>query len=78
MTAEQMQHLFQPFSQADLMTSRRFGGTGLGLALSRRLCRMMGGDISVTSQPVMGSIFTAFLPTQVAPPSETPPPWMAE
>jgi signal transduction histidine kinase len=73
MTAEQMQRLFQPFSQADAMTSRHYGGTGLGLALSRRLCRMMGGDIRVTSQPVMGSTFTAFLPAVVVPATEPPP-----
>jgi signal transduction histidine kinase len=78
MTAEQMQRLFQPFSQADVLTSRHYGGTGLGLALSRRLCRMMGGDIQVMSQPVIGSTFTAFIPAEVAPSSETPPPWLAE
>ena len=78
MTAEQVQRLFQPFSQADLLTSRHYGGTGLGLALSRRLCRMMGGDIQVTSQPVIGSTFTALIPAEVAPGSETPPPWLAE
>jgi signal transduction histidine kinase len=44
MTAEQMDKLFQEFSQADASTTRDYGGTGLGLALSRRLCRMMGGD----------------------------------
>src|SRR5262249_48609568 len=46
MTPEQMARLFQEFSQADAATTRRFGGTGLGLALSRRLCRMMGGDVT--------------------------------
>lgn len=49
--------LFQPFEQADLSTSREYGGTGLGLALSRRLARMMGGDIHVRSNPGEGSCF---------------------
>jgi signal transduction histidine kinase len=45
MTPEQMDRLFEAFAQADASISCRFGGTGLGLALSRRLCRLMGGDI---------------------------------
>jgi GAF domain-containing protein/CheY-like chemotaxis protein/anti-sigma regulatory factor (Ser/Thr protein kinase) len=65
MTAEQMTRLFQEFSQADAQTTRRFGGTGLGLALSRRLCRMMGGDVTVLSEPGRGSTFTIRLPASV-------------
>ena len=50
-TAEQQAKLFQEFTQADSLTARRYGGTGLGLALSRKLARMMGGDVTVTSEP---------------------------
>jgi len=62
MTAEQQTKLFQDFIQADSLTTRRYGGTGLGLALSRKLARMMGGDVTVTSQPDKGSVFTVRLP----------------
>jgi two-component system, NtrC family, sensor kinase len=61
-TAEQQAKLFQDFTQADSLTARRYGGTGLGLALSRKLARMMGGDVTVTSEPGKGSIFTVRLP----------------
>jgi signal transduction histidine kinase len=62
MTAEQQAKLFKDFTQADSLTSRRYGGTGLGLALSRKLARMMGGDVTVTSEPGKGSVFTVRLP----------------
>jgi PAS domain S-box-containing protein len=62
MTPEQMSRLFQDFTQADPETARKYGGTGLGLALSRRLCRMMGGDITVTSDAGRGSSFLVRLP----------------
>src|SRR5262249_37760044 len=65
MTSEQMARLFEEFAQADASTTRRFGGTGLGLVLSRRLCRMMGGDVTVTSEPGRGSLFTIRLPAEV-------------
>jgi len=72
MTAEQMDKLFQEFSQADASTTRDYGGTGLGLALSRRLCRMMGGDIVVESEAGEGSTFTIRLPAEVREPTAEP------
>jgi signal transduction histidine kinase/CheY-like chemotaxis protein len=66
MTPEQVAKLFEAFTQADAATTRRYGGTGLGLALSRRLCRMMGGDVTVESEAGRGSTFTIRLPAQVA------------
>lgn len=62
MTEEQVKHLFTPFTQADSSTTRRYGGTGLGLAISRQLCRLLGGDITATSQINKGSSFVARLP----------------
>jgi GAF domain-containing protein len=62
LTAEQQAKLFQEFTQADSLTARRYGGTGLGLALSRKLARMMGGDVTVASEPGEGSVFTVRLP----------------
>ena len=62
MTAEQHAKLFQDFTHADSLTARRYGGTGLGLALSRKLAHMRGGDVTVTSEPGKGSVFTVRLP----------------
>jgi len=63
MTPEQQAKLFEEFTQADATTAQRFGGTGLGLAITRKLARMMGGDVTVTSEPGKGSVFTVRLPT---------------
>jgi signal transduction histidine kinase len=62
MTAEQQAKLFEEFSQADATTAQHFGGTGLGLAITRKLARMMGGDVAVASEPGKGSVFTVRLP----------------
>lgn len=62
--ADKLGRLFLPFTQADASTSRRFGGTGLGLALSRNLARMLGGDVSVVSEAGRGSTFTVLIAAQ--------------
>jgi signal transduction histidine kinase len=73
MTPEQMAKLFQEFSQASSATASKYGGTGLGLAISRRFCQMMGGDITVQSEPGCGSTFTIRLPRIVDLPKEVVP-----
>ncbi|CAN5435268.1 hypothetical protein BH09VER1_BH09VER1_52100 [soil metagenome] len=73
MTPEQLGKLFQAFSQADASTTRKYGGTGLGLVISKRFCRMMGGDIAVESEHGKGTAFTFWLPVEVTP-EETPSP----
>jgi signal transduction histidine kinase len=70
MTPEQMGKLFQEFSQASSATASKYGGTGLGLAISKRFCQMMGGDITVESEPGRGSTFTIRLPRIVDVPKE--------
>jgi PAS domain S-box-containing protein len=68
MSADQVEKLFQPFTQADASTTRKYGGTGLGLVISRRFCQMMGGDITVESEPGQGATFTVRLPARVTKP----------
>ena len=65
MTSEQVSKLFQAFTQADASTTRKYGGTGLGLVITKQFCQMMGGDISVTSEFGKGSVFTIRLPAHL-------------
>jgi two-component system NtrC family sensor kinase len=62
MTPEQLGKLFQEFSQAEASTAKHYGGTGLGLAITRKLARLMDGDVTVTSESGKGSVFTVRLP----------------
>ncbi len=63
MTPAQLAMIFRPFTQADSSTSRRYGGTGLGLTISKRLASLLGGDIAVSSEPGLGSTFRLTIPT---------------
>ena len=77
MTPEQLGRLFEAFTQAEASTTRRFGGTGLGLALTRHFCRLMGGEVTAESAPGAGSTFTVRLPAvapQAGPAAAAPPP----
>jgi PleD family two-component response regulator len=72
MTPEQQAKLFEEFTQADSSTARQYGGTGLGLAITRKLARMMGGDVTLTSEAGKGSTFTVRLPVNTDVPAEVP------
>lgn len=65
MSPEQLEKVFSPFTQADVSTTRRFGGTGLGLTISKQLARRMGGNLTVRSKPGEGSTFTLTLPNKL-------------
>ena len=66
MTPEQQAKLFEEFSQAEATTAQRFGGSGLGLVITRKLAHMMGGEVTVASEPDKGSVFTVRLPGDAA------------
>ncbi len=66
-TPEQQERLFRPFMQADASTTRKYGGTGLGLVISQRLCQLLGGTITLRSQPGVGTTFIVRLPLAVMP-----------
>jgi signal transduction histidine kinase len=68
MTEEQLGRLFEAFAQAEASTRSRYGGTGLGLTISRHFCRLMGGDLTVESTYGQGSTFTVRLPLEVQEP----------
>ncbi|MBE7183031.1 MAG: response regulator [Methylobacterium mesophilicum] len=68
MSAEQLARLFQRFTQADASTTRRFGGTGLGLAITKAFTDMLGGEVTVESEPDMGSTFTVSIPAELGQP----------
>ena len=68
MTPDQLERIFEAFGQADASTQKRFGGTGLGLVISREFCRLMGGDVEVLSAPGHGTTFTVRLPRVVQDP----------
>lgn len=69
MEKEHLENLFAPFTQADSSTTRNFGGTGLGLNISKHFCEMLGGSISVISEPLAGSTFSISIPTSITAPS---------
>ncbi|MDD1640745.1 MAG: ATP-binding protein, partial [Methylococcaceae bacterium] len=66
MSKEQVDKVFDAFTQADNSTTRKYGGTGLGLTISKRFCEMMGGSISIESVPAVGSVFIVKLPTEIS------------
>jgi len=77
MSQDQIDRLFQPFTQVDASSTRKYGGTGLGLTITKRFCELMGGAVTVTSEPGVGSVFVIDLPAVTVPPRFTPLPQLA-
>ncbi len=71
MTPVQLSQIFEAFTQAEASTTRRFGGTGLGLTITKRFCEMLGGQLTVTSEPGVGSCFTAQIPARYGDSAQT-------
>ena len=70
--ADKQERIFERFTQADASTTRNYGGTGLGLTISKHFCTMLGGDITVTSEPGKGSTFSLLFPLRDAIQDERP------
>src|SRR3569832_2196102 len=68
MTEEQQRHIFDEIRQADMSTTREYGGTGLWLSITQRLCHLLGGEISVKCAPQRGSVFSVRIPLPVVVP----------
>jgi signal transduction histidine kinase len=71
MTPDQLERLFEPFTQADESTSREYGGSGLGLTITERFCGLLGGRVEVESKPGEGSMFIIVLPAEVEAPTRS-------
>ena len=80
MNQEQIVRVFEPFEQAEATTARRYGGTGLGLTITLRLVRLMGGELTVDSAPGVGTAFVVRVPADITapPPPQPPSPPLAE
>jgi signal transduction histidine kinase len=65
MSEEQQAYIFEEFRQADMSTTRQYGGSGLGLSITQKLCGLMGGQISLKSAPQQGSTFTVIIPLPI-------------
>lgn len=74
MSSEELGRIFEPFTQADSDTGRQYGGTGLGLTICRKFCQLMGGNLTVVSEPGKGSTFTARFKVDLGVPAAIPPP----